>query len=283
MSQIVSFEESVPEELKTWSKIEALVCAATPESLSEAVKIALSDKNVSKESLLMLIINVGNSKPFSFHALGDAFETVWKSSDFSGKTFSFTDFLMYLVKRNIIDKSVIEEDLNPDKSVEEYENYFPKETLAFAVQSKDMKVIKELASKPDEKNKKYKFIFNDLYEGITALDLAAFVGATDVFNYLIEQGFEVTKDTAACAVRGGNIEIVKIVEEKGIEVSDRYVDAVSFHENEVAEYLMNKYNCKDADPITVLESWNTPVFCNLVKKGLDLNKGTFLIHSFFNN
>ena len=282
MSSVVYDESCIPEELKLWSHIEDLVFSVDEQSHAEVLKILDENKDISKETVLSLIINSASERPFHFRVLGNLFEKIWKNNDFHGKTFSFTEFILYLVKRGVLTKKDLQEEMKPDKEIEQYELFFPRDSLAYAVSTNNIELIKKLATDIEFiKEEKVPFIFNDMYEGLHFIDIAAFSGSLDALKFFIELGCEITKETEKCAIRGGHQSIIDLLLEKGREFNDMFRDAVSFHQNHLAKYLCKEKKVEELSMTTAILGWNSLAVGYLMKKGIDLNKSDFMVSFLF--
>ena len=278
MSSVVFDDSCIPQGLEQWSHVEDLVFSGKDEANAEVLKILSENQEISKETVLSLIINAASERPFNFRVLGDLFEQIWKTGEFEGKSFSFTEFVLYLVKRGVLNKRNISDDMEPNKTFEEYELFFPKDSLAYAVSVNNMDMIKKLATDNEYvKEEKTQFIFNDLYEGLHFIDIAAFCGSVDAFKYLLELGCEITTDTEKCTIRGGHQEILDILLEKGREFNEMFRDAVAFHQNHFAKFLCREKKVEELSMTTAILGWNTLAVGYLVKKGIDLNKSDFMV------
>lgn len=78
------------------------------------------------------------------------------------------------------------------------------------------------------------------------IEYAAMQGSLDTFKYLLLNGAEITEGLSNFAVRGGNYEIIHILErEKHVSFGEQdLIIAVKYNRNDLVEYIVNDYNQK---------------------------------------
>lgn len=73
------------------------------------------------------------------------------------------------------------------------------------------------------------------------MDLACKYGSINIFKFLLLSGRKPKKEMGKYAIEGGNLEIIRILEQNGVNFEEFYVSAVSFNRNEIADWIYNKY------------------------------------------
>ena len=78
------------------------------------------------------------------------------------------------------------------------------------------------------------------------LEYAAMQGSLDTFKYLLLNGAEITESLSNFAIRGGNYEIIHILErEKHVCFNEQdLITAVKYNRNDLVDYIVNNYNQK---------------------------------------
>ena len=84
--------------------------------------------------------------------------------------------------------------------------------------------------------------FNDEY---SVLEFSAFYGAVKCFKYFFmnfpDNSLININDLSKLAVAGGNIEIVHICEQNGIDFSSQLKKAIEFHHNDIVDWILTQY------------------------------------------
>ena len=85
------------------------------------------------------------------------------------------------------------------------------------------------------------------FKQYSLINYAAMFGSIKCFKYLLLNHAEINKNTFPCAIKGGNIEIIKIADEKSSKInSDDSIDAIKLtiknHQNDLFDWILeNKY------------------------------------------
>ncbi|EAY04415.1 hypothetical protein TVAG_417130 [Trichomonas vaginalis G3] len=79
------------------------------------------------------------------------------------------------------------------------------------------------------------------------LEACCLDGNVNCLNFFLDNGYSIPKDLNRCAAIGGKMEIIKILEEKGVNFNNCLECAIAGHNHEVADYLMQKYTCEPID------------------------------------
>ena len=73
------------------------------------------------------------------------------------------------------------------------------------------------------------------------ISIAAFYGSTQCFKYLFLNGYD-DDEICNCAVAGGNLEIIHILEQKGYSFSNCFETSVFFHRTEISNWIIQHYD-----------------------------------------
>ncbi|KAH0793109.1 cask-interacting protein (caskin) 1,2 [Histomonas meleagridis] len=76
-------------------------------------------------------------------------------------------------------------------------------------------------------------------EGISLINYAAYFGSPKCFKYLMDKGAKLI-NTSKYASAGGNLEIIKLCEQRRLLFKSSYKASIRFHRNEVFQYLYTK-------------------------------------------
>ncbi|OHS95391.1 hypothetical protein TRFO_10526 [Tritrichomonas foetus] len=108
----------------------------------------------------------------------------------------------------------------------------------------------------------------------TYIEYAAFFGSLDVFKYLVEQNAILSDRLPEFAIAGGNMEILRIIEEKELDFYEACLDAaISFHRNELVDYLVENFEFKlSIDSIcSCVEFSNIEILVKTLENVIDIN------------
>ena len=96
---------------------------------------------------------------------------------------------------------------------------------------------------------------------IQPLEFIAFYGSVKSFKYfLLNDAIITSKKLNKYAIAGGNLEIIHILEQRGISFDNCLNTSITFHRNEISNWLMDNYKCQDISFKTAIRSYNFPAF-----------------------
>lgn len=104
------------------------------------------------------------------------------------------------------------------------------------------------------------------------LDAAAIFGSVKIFKFLMMNTRKLTNDTCKFAVSGGCMDIISILEHKGMKFKDCMKFAVAYHRNYVFDWMNQHFNCEDVDLCLCIEYFNEPAFFYYLHMGADINQ-----------
>lgn len=172
-------------------------------------------------------------------------------------------------KHNIcINPKILSEDVdetgpeNDENNIPKYLNIIEsnplhnKDTLIHSIAYDEIDKFIEYSSKSDfDLDNKYGRM-QDL-DHKTPIDVAAFYGSLKVFKYLLQNNAQIDWKVSHSAICGGNYEIIHIIEQNGDKYDNDYIfDALEYHRNELIDYLLENYRCKDFSISRCLENFN---------------------------
>ena len=250
---------SVPEKYQKWAYLEGLIYDGRPNNIEEAKKILKENNEFSQQSVYYLIINAASIRPFSFQIYAELFLSIPTKS----MSFPSNCFTNYLVKRSILPAQCLFGRKFPDKSIEDYENVYTKETLEYIVSKDDLGSFLSFISSSDNSitlktllNSPVSYDTND--NMIDCISLAAFCGAKSIFMYLLESNHKrITQMTIEYAIRGGKWEIIHQIVKLKYDLSLYLKTAISYNHNSLVRYILSKYKCQNVDLCFCAASFNT--------------------------
>ncbi|EAY23651.1 hypothetical protein TVAG_119880 [Trichomonas vaginalis G3] len=104
------------------------------------------------------------------------------------------------------------------------------------------------------------------------LSTALKYGSINVFKFIFEQPDLYKSVDPVDAVKGGNLELFKIVAESGVNLDKCLRAAVRYHRNEFADYLMHNYTFPKITAKTCLRATNLRAFFCLIDHGFNVNE-----------
>ncbi|KAH0787015.1 ankyrin repeat protein [Histomonas meleagridis] len=125
---------------------------------------------------------------------------------------------------------------------------FNNDPISITLKDDDIETLREMSKSPyfDKNQRIHPSVFERcmfLWNEPTLLQFAAFHGAVNCFKYLIELGSDLTIlsrnnfDVSCFAVAGGNLNIIKILEEKGITFKDAIQISAAMHQHNIFHWL----------------------------------------------
>lgn len=130
----------------------------------------------------------------------------------------------------------------------------------------DLKSFRELAEKPDF-NVNGRAISFYYMNSQTYLETAALAGSVNIFKYLIDKRAKFNNYINEYAVQGGNLEIINILREKGINFDNCFRAAMKNHNNKIADWLLCHFQCEKIDVKDCLLHSNIRMACFLIQNG----------------
>lgn len=260
-------------ELQHWISVENLLFEATGESIQEAKKLLGS---FPREQVFNLIVDVADVRPFSFKILGDLFKEIGMPE----MMFWRGIFPTYLYLRGILLINNFKTEPEPDKTIEEYEYPFINDDIVYATTTDN---LESFVFYLDSQNITEMLVHFE-NQDINILDLAAICGSVKIFKYLTINIFDITNKTVSYSIRGGNEEIIQLLEKRDFSFDGTFGEAVKYHKNSIALWLYENYQSCDIRLTDCVRFRNTEMFMFLYKKGrkideTDLHKRTPLSHA----
>ena len=106
------------------------------------------------------------------------------------------------------------------------------------------------------------------------LNFAAFYGSSECFKYFIMNDCNIPDDIAEFAIYGGNNEIIRILEQKGVNYDNKLQISIDSHHYHITDWLLTNYNCEKIYLYNCIKSYNYQAFLFFISKGEDPNART---------
>ena len=273
----VSFSDIViPDYLKPRVKLESMLYSINKDNIEEIIKIIslLINKVISEQDMHNLITIIASYRPFSY----DLLEKVWLTIPDAQSYILETPFTRYISKKHQIR-------LDSLSKLICVECNFPEDTEEYAVAHDDIEKVVFYSTNDDFFST---YVDISIADSIDVLTLAAFCGSVRVFKFLITNGMKITEKTTEYMIKGGNFEIIEFAqniningkEDNNSEVSifDNHLRfAIEFHNNEIAEWLIENYKCEMVQYSVPLLSSNTFMFILMCQNDNSFDK-TEILH-----
>ncbi|EAY02659.1 hypothetical protein TVAG_253100 [Trichomonas vaginalis G3] len=148
---------------------------------------------------------------------------------------------------------------------EEFIGIFKKGTLNYALVWDDVDFLVNLsAENPD-------FDFTAPINATPLIGLAARNGSINCFKFLLLNGNVVDDMTANYAIRGGNLEIVRLCQQKGSTFIGGFIASLQFHFNDIADFMLQNFTSHRPELSDVISYYNTRAAIFFILNGDDIN------------
>ena len=130
--------------------------------------------------------------------------------------------------------------------------YEPNSLLFYIKEDDQEKVQLYLAENPTiditkEKTDTLNTPLDDVFDNpaqCSLIDLAAFYGSSTVFKYLFMNNCKTTDFSCRCAIAGGNIEIIHLLQQEGQNFKNCLHSSIQYHRYELIDWLMLNFDCE---------------------------------------
>lgn len=227
----------IPEELQPIIDLEESIWALNPQNVVEIGEnfITLIKRHFLEPTSALKIIDYACQKrPKLVYTYLDLFE--YLKTHFNFPKFSDSNFLNSLL---------FEKNEGKNQMDTFFPSLFPEQTIGYYIQTDDIdKVIQETKdpsfdfNKPIERRKRHIFFGNDQYNPI---ELAAKHGSINCFKFLMMNKLDLTDRLVTLSVEGGNIEIIRILQQNGADFKNSINAALSFHHEQIHDWIVNNY------------------------------------------
>lgn len=240
-SSIVDVE--IPEELKSFVEIEDAIWALNKNNVDDVIlKIAKfleveKDKDHIKEIIRFHLSNVMNAR------LGLSKQIVKIIKKFINEI--PVDKVHYHLLSPIVQFLLVEEGIIP----EEFRKYcyqssviFEEGTIHNAIFEDDIESLTNYIAKNSSFNVNMKIRFHRTI--MPLICHCAIFGSIECFKYLLMNGAVIDKFVAHSSVSEGNMEIIRICEQSGMDFSEYLNTAILSHQNNIADWIILNYETK---------------------------------------
>ena len=257
---------NVPIELKYSIIFENLVWK------SDSSQIEILNKLVSvlnKEWIQLLIFHISQYNIFSYKFLGDLFQ---ETNDLSIQIAINPYFCDYLYIRHIIKEDDLLYNVNQSviKAQEEYEHPIKEDTLWDIIMKDDIKSFTScLASNNiNPKFEKIRIFQTTFY----IAEFVAYCGSINILKYMFLNKFDFNSFYCIkAAIQGGNENVVEFLIEKGFNFDIHLINAVAFHQNNLAKWCYEKYQ-PSFNITKCVQTFNTEFMLYYIDQCVDYRK-----------
>ena len=113
--------------------------------------------------------------------------------------------------------------------------------------------------------------FSGTLNTFTYIEFAAFYGSINCFKYFIMNDCGIIGGEAKFAIAGGESEIIRILEQKGIDYSNLLRMSICYHHYELSDWLMANYACEEIFLHDTIAMFNYRAFLFFLNAGKDPN------------
>ena len=255
-------EGLMPDYLQKEAKLEEFIFGLSNESFEDVMSFIRSN-GIANDLVFRLIIQAAKVRPFKYKVFGD----FWIKMPQTKTRFYSTHFLEYLIQREVIHESQVLNKMYLNQTVNGYENIFPKDSFAYGVIKDDVDLCSFHSTNRGIVNQI--IVFED--KKLTPLSLAAYSSSLNVFKFLLVNGAQILAQTCACAVRGGNEEIVEILFQQDFQFDNLLNDAIFYHQNNIAKWIIDNYSIQITNVFFALNACNTLAIWYCIESGVSPN------------
>lgn len=132
------------------------------------------------------------------------------------------------------------------------------------------------------------------------IEYSAFYGSIKIFKHVFVQNAEVNEDLWLYAIHGRNLEIIKEIERRGVDLpyqshADLAIELIKCHHNELADFIINKrLNKEEVDDEerdrnhllllkSCLDSYNYEMFLKFFDSNIESIKTNFFLNTCYND
>ena len=263
-----SFDDSfLTDEFKLSCEIEDLIFEATDESIEKAKKLLKDNPNIySPFYLQTMILHASTVRRFSFKELA----SLWREIPQTKKKIEYSIFSDYLYKEGLIRNENILWTPS-EKTGEDILNVFDENSILHSVVFDDLNAFNEKVVSINSSNYKIEIVSQSKKMELHLIDFAALCGAVKIFKELYFDGSRLTKQTAECVIKGGNLELLEILQQQGFYFHNFFELAIVYHRNDIAYWLSeNFHNEHGVDLLTCISSFNTSSIPFILSQGANI-------------
>lgn len=260
----VKYEDSVvPEELDGWRGIEELMFIISEKNIKEIKEKVQECKY--KDSIFNLIIIVARVRRFSFSLLAEVISLI-PNYEINVKNCEFTE---YLLKKGLLKEEQIRSYVDSHYTADQIEAcYSDKSSLLNKIRNDSIDDVSYMATESSFFRRKINFGGHEL----SLFAFAAYCGSANIIKYFLLNHVRGDALSVSYAIRGGNPEIIYLMEQSGYKFNNCLMYAIEYHKNDVAQWLTENYVCESISLHSVIPFCNTVAFSYFFFTITDANK-----------
>ena len=109
---------------------------------------------------------------------------------------------------------------------------------------------------------------------ISLLEISCLLGSAQCFKYCLMNQFKITKETAKYAIKGGNSEIIQILNQQDVKFNNCFEVSVEFHRYHLTDWLITHFECERIQLSKCVRYYNYEAFIYLFQNGEFLKEDT---------
>ena len=260
-------DSSITDDFRLSCEVEDLIFDATEESIENAKKLIKENpKFFSPFYLQSMILHVSTVRRFSFKALA----SLWKEIPKTNKKIQYSIFSDFLYKEGLIQNDNIL--WSPtEKTSQDILNVFDENSILHSVVVDDLEKFNEKIVSYNPSKYTIEIASQTGKMNLYFIDFAALCGSVKIFKALLIDGCRLTKQTAECVIKGGNLELLEILQQQGFYFHNFFELAIIYHRNDIAYWLYENFKHETkVDLLTCIKSFNTSAIPFIISIGANL-------------
>lgn len=252
-----------PSQMKYVMEVQRVIWSMNNENkeklIPELMSIVTSENSLKKFALDSL--DYASSKKQKYiNAYADAYIKV--SQEFRYNPFIESENFNIVLKSKGYSTNFLETEVTVDDVL----NIYPPNSICYFVTWDKVEELKKHTADPS-------FNFNDFYDIIPLIDIAAKYGSIECFKYLLLRGVEPTEDTEEYAIEGGNFEIMQILGQNYQQKFKYKLEtAIENHcSTEIIQWLLKNTECEEISMAMCMKFYNIKMALFLLCNSYDIN------------
>ena len=252
----------IPEEFKLYSEVEELAWSCNKESLDKIKEYIPKLDHIYLQSLILFVAQ-------RTYVHYDLYEELFiKIPKTSLKMHPYSPFTVLLYSKGHLTSQDFKSGRIPEKLTEEQilatENPIASDPILSAIAQDDVNKFSFLIT-PNDTNLD-RFELNLPMRKLSFLQFAFYMGSLNIVKYLLLNGATISDIALEWAIAGGHEATIEFLSAKDFHFEKKLIFAVGYHNNNVAHWLIDNYQCEHVKlPLTV-ECFNTEMFFFLMQK-----------------
>ena len=271
------FMLKMPKDLEKWIEFENMVFRINNKNLKNVLSFIDKNYRMDQEIMGQIIIDAYKFIPHRYEQL----KALMKNIDPREKKLDYSNrFIGSLLREKVINYV----GSKPLNIMFVGGLIKPHEKLFQAIENDDLEQLNVLSSSIKLEDHKITFTIDNTPRTFSPFSYAAFCGSVSCFKFLLVNGGKITAEIVSNAVRGGNEEIVELLQQQGFSFNNTFDDAVISHNNDLANWILENSENREIPAVFYVRAHNTELLLNMLEKFVNQSINfteafTFAIHS----